>query len=152
MVQDKNLGDIVRLTGRIPDSELMEILSTADVCVNPDKPCQMNDLSTMIKIMEYMALGKPIVQFDLKEGRYSAQQASLYSDNENQVASFAEKILWLLDHPDERQRMGDFGQARVQKELAWEYSVANLLSAYDRAFSKLANERAVEAQTAEILK
>ena len=152
MVRDKNLGDIVRLTGRISDSELMEVLSTADVCVNPDKPCQMNDLSTMIKIMEYMALGKPIVQFDLKEGRYSAQEASLYSSNENQVADFAEKILWLLDHPDDRQRMGDFGRARVQRELAWEHSVASLLSAYERAFSKMGNKRTLEAKPAETIK
>ncbi len=62
MVQDKHLEDIVNFTGRIPDEQLLDILSTADVCVNPDKPCEMNDLSTMIKIMEYMALGKPIVQ------------------------------------------------------------------------------------------
>lgn len=152
MVRDKDLGDIVRLTGRISDSELMEVLSTADVCVNPDKPCQMNDLSTMIKIMEYMALGKPIVQFDLKEGRYSAQEASLYSNNKNQVADFAEKILWLLDHPDDRQRMGDFGRARVQRELAWEHSVASLLSAYERAFSKMGNKRTLEAKPAETIK
>ena len=77
MAQDKGLEDIVNFTGRIPDAELLEILSTADVCVNPDKPCEMNDISTMIKIMEYMALGKPIVQFDLKEGKFSAQEASL---------------------------------------------------------------------------
>src|SRR6202012_2867500 len=62
MVEEKNLGDMVNFTGRIPDKDLLEILSTADVCVNPDKPCEMNDISTMIKIMEYMALGKPIVQ------------------------------------------------------------------------------------------
>ncbi len=68
-----------QLYGRISDADLLEVLSTADVCVNPDKPCQMNDISTMIKIMEYMALGKPIVQFDLREGRFSAQEASLYS-------------------------------------------------------------------------
>jgi glycosyltransferase involved in cell wall biosynthesis len=72
MVKDKDLEDTVNFTGRIPDEQLLDVLSTADVCVNPDKPCEMNDISTMIKIMEYMALSKPIVQFDLKEGRFSA--------------------------------------------------------------------------------
>src|SRR6266850_61770 len=138
MVKDKNLEDMVNFTGRIPDQQLLDILSTADVCVNPDKPCEMNDISTMIKIMEYMALSKPIVQFDLKEGRYSAQEASLYADNKNQVADFAAKILWLLEHPEDRKKMGEFGYWRVQKELDWEYSVANLLAAYRRAFSKRA--------------
>ncbi len=123
MVRDKHLEDTVNFTGRIPDEQLLDILSTADVCVNPDKPCEMNDLSTMIKIMEYMSLGKPIVQFDLKEGRFSAQEASLYADNTNQVADFAAKILWLLDNPGERKKMGEFGRKRIEEELAWEYSV-----------------------------
>ncbi|MGA9416122.1 MAG: glycosyltransferase family 4 protein [Terriglobales bacterium] len=148
MAQDKNLGDIFSFPGRISDAELLETLSTADVCVNPDKPCQMNDISTMIKIMEYMALGKPIVQFDLKEGMFSAQEASLYSDNGNRVADFADKILWLLDHPEERQRMGDFGRRRVEKELAWEYSVGNLLAAYERVFSKMRGKRALQTNIA----
>jgi glycosyltransferase involved in cell wall biosynthesis len=136
MTKDKGLEDMLNFTGRVPDQELLDILSTADVCVNPDKPCQMNDISTMIKIMEYMALGKPIVQFDLKEGRFSAGEASLYSDCRNQVADFAAKILWLLDRPAERTRMGEFGRKRVSEELAWEYSVPNLLAAYERVLSK----------------
>jgi len=137
MVKDKKLDDTVNFTGRIPDEQLLDILSTADVCVNPDKPCEMNDISTMIKIMEYMALSKPIVQFDLKEGRFSAGKASLYSsNNHDQVTDFAAKLLWLLDHPAERKEMGEFGYQRVQKELAWDYSVANLLAAYQRAFAK----------------
>jgi glycosyltransferase involved in cell wall biosynthesis len=134
---DKNLQDTVNFTGRVSDEDLLQILSTADVCVNPDKPCEMNDISTMIKIMEYMALGKPIVQFDLKEGRFSAQDASLYSDVNNQVPDFANKVLWLIDHPDERKKMGEFGRTRVENELAWKYSVKNLLAAYERAFSKI---------------
>ena len=138
MVKDKSLEDTVNFTGRIPDKDLLEILSTADVCVNPDKPCKMNDISTMIKIMEYMALGKPIVQFDLTEGRFSAGEAALYSDNQNQVPDFAAKILWLLENPGARQTMGQFGRKRVEQELAWEYSVGNLLAAYGRAFSKRA--------------
>ncbi len=135
-VQDKDLQELLNFTGRIPDQQLLDILSTADVCVNPDKPCEMNDISTMIKIMEYMALGKPIVQFDLKEGRFSAKEASLYSDNDNQASDFATKILWLIDKPDERRRMGEFGRKRIEEELSWEYSVRYLLAAYERAFRK----------------
>src|SRR5262249_4581599 len=96
----------------------------------------MNDVSTMIKIMEYMALGKPIVQFDLKEGRFSAQDASLYADSGNQVSDFADKILWLLERPEERKRMGEAGFKRVHEKLTWECSVGNLLAAYQRAFHK----------------
>jgi glycosyltransferase involved in cell wall biosynthesis len=138
MMKEMGLEDTVNFTGRVPDKELLEILSTSDVCVNPDKPCAMNDISTMIKIMEYMALGKPIVQFDLKEGRVSAGEAALYSDNINLVSDFADKILWLLDHPEERQRMGAIGRNRVEQKLAWEYSVKELLDAYRRAFDKRA--------------
>jgi glycosyltransferase involved in cell wall biosynthesis len=138
MAKTKNIEDTVNFTGRVPDQQLLEVLSTADVCVNPDKPCEMNDVSTMIKIMEYMALGKPIVQFNLKEGRFSAGEASLYSNNGNQVADFADKILWLLERPEERARMGALGRRRVETELAWEYSVEHLLSAYARAFGKRA--------------
>lgn len=136
MVIDKNLQDMVNFTGRVPDKDLLEVLSTADVCVNPDKPCEMNDISTMIKIMEYMALSKPIVQFDLKEGRFSAQQAALYADPERMIPDFAEKILWLLDHPEERKTMGEFGRRRVETELAWQYSVKNLLAAYRRILGR----------------
>jgi glycosyltransferase involved in cell wall biosynthesis len=135
MVNDKNLGDTINFTGRIPDQQLLEILSTADVCVNPDRPCEMNNISTMIKIMEYMALGKSIVQFDLREGKFSAQQAAVYADTQNQVADFAAKIIWLLDHPEERRKMGEFGRKRVETELAWEYSVPNLLAAYEKVLS-----------------
>jgi glycosyltransferase involved in cell wall biosynthesis len=136
MVLDKDLGDSVNFTGRISDADLLEILSTADVCVNPDRPCEMNDISTMIKIMEYMALEKPIVQFDLREGRFSAQDASVYADPSNQVPDFAAKITCLLEHPEERKKMGEFGRRRVESELAWGYSVTNLLAAYEKAFSK----------------
>ena len=136
MVKDMNLEDTVDFPGRISDERLLAILSTADVCVNPDKPCEMNDISTMIKIMEYMALEKPIVQFDLKEGRFSAGDASLYASKEDMVTDFAAKILWLLEHPEERRKMGEIGRRRVEMELAWKFSVKNLLAAYERAFSK----------------
>lgn len=134
MCASMHLDDTVDFPGRVSDEKLLEILSTADVCVNPDRVNSMNDMSTMIKIMEYMALAKPIVQFDLKEGRYSAQDASLYA--EDSIEDFADKIVWLLDHPKDRSSMGKFGRNRVYKTLAWQHSIPNLLSAYARAIAK----------------
>jgi glycosyltransferase involved in cell wall biosynthesis len=136
MAEDKDLLDTVQFTGRVSDEELLEILSTADVCVNPDRPSEMNDISTMIKIMEYMALGKPIVQFDSREGKFSAQEASLYADKGAGVADFAGKIIWLLDRPEERQKMREFGRRRIEEQLAWEYSVPNLLAAYEKVLQR----------------
>jgi glycosyltransferase involved in cell wall biosynthesis len=141
LMKRKNLEDTVTFTGRVPDEQLLEILCTADICVNPDKPCPMNDISTMIKIMEYMALEKPIVQFNLKEGRFSAGEASLYGDNDNQVVDFADKILWLVDHPEQRRKMGECGRRRVEAELAWDYSVKPLLAAYEKAFLRVSSGR-----------
>src|SRR5262249_40141130 len=115
MAEEMNLQDTVNFTGRVPDQQLLEILSTADVCVNPDKPCEMNDVSTMIKIMEYMALGKPIVQFDLKEGRFSAMDASLYADGQKGAKDFAEKILRLLEDANAREHMGRLGRERIEQ-------------------------------------
>jgi len=149
MTEEKDLGDRVTFTGRIPDAELLEILSTADVCVNPDRPCTMNSMSTMIKIMEYMALGKPIVQFEGVEGRFSAKGSSLYSSSDGNIAlNFAENIVWLLDRPHERARMGELGRRRVVEQLAWEHSVPHLLGAYEKVFSKIPSKRAPQVDTA----
>jgi glycosyltransferase involved in cell wall biosynthesis len=126
------VADFVTFTGRVPDAELLAMLNTADVCVNPDVANEMNDKSTMNKIMEYMALGKPIVQFDLTEGRFSAREASLYA-NRNDPLDLAAKIAQLCDDPAARARMGEYGRARVAKELNWDHEVPKLLAAYRAA-------------------
>ena len=127
------VADFVTFTGRVPDEPMLEMLNTADVCVNPDVANAMNDKSTMNKIMEYMALGKPIVQFDLVEGRFSAQKASLYAKQNDEV-DFAERIVELLDDPDRRREMGEFGRRRVENELEWRFEAPKLLEAYDTVF------------------
>jgi glycosyltransferase involved in cell wall biosynthesis len=105
------------------------LLSTADVCVNPDRVNPMNDLSTMNKIMEYMAFAKPIVQYDVTEGRFSAQKAALYAAKNDSV-DFAACILRLIDNEDLRKEMGAFGRERVVKDLSWQTQIPVLLNAY----------------------
>jgi glycosyltransferase involved in cell wall biosynthesis len=130
---ERGLADYVTFTGRVPDDQLLEMLSTADVCVNPDVANEMNDKSTMNKIMEYMALGKPIVQFDLTEGRRSAEQASLYA-RKNDAADLADRILELLADEPRRRWMGELGRKRVVERLQWPHEAPKLLEAYDALF------------------
>ena len=130
---DMGLDDCVEFTGRVPDQQMLDYLNTADVCVNSDTYNSMNDKSTMNKILEYMALAKPIVQFDLTEGRYSAQEASLYAKN-NDAIDLAEKIITLLRNPDLRRQMGRFGYNRVVNELSWEHTSKALLEGYEKLF------------------
>ncbi|MCI2401146.1 glycosyltransferase family 4 protein [Aliiroseovarius subalbicans] len=129
------LQDYVTFTGRAPDAELFEVLSCADVCVNPDRVNPMNDKSTMNKILEYMAFSKPIVQFDVTEGRFSAGDASLYAAP-NDPADMADKILELLDDPARAAEMGAFGRNRVESELSWDHQVDTLIAAYTRVVDK----------------
>ena len=130
LAAELRVADYVTFTGRVSDEELLAMLNTADVCVNPDIATEMNDISTMNKVMEYMALAKPIVQFDLAEGRHSAQGASLYAAR-NDPLDMGAKIVELLDDPVRRKSMGDLGWRRVTDELEWRHEVPKLLAAYD---------------------
>jgi glycosyltransferase involved in cell wall biosynthesis len=129
------LQDQVRLTGRLSEADLGAVLATADVCVNPDEANRMNDISTMNKVLEYMALAKPIVQFDLHEGRVSAGDSSLYA-RRNDAASLASCIVQLIDDPGARDEMGQAGLQRLTTTLSWELQVPRLLAAYERAAAK----------------
>ena len=126
------LANQVEFTGRIPDEDLVRYLSTADVCLSPDPLNPLNDVSTMNKVMEYMAMSKPIVSFELREARVSAGDAAVYAAA-NDESEFARLTSRLLDDPEERARMGKLGQARVAGPLSWENSAKALLAAYEHA-------------------
>src|SRR2546427_1881739 len=146
LAAELGIADFVTFTGRVPDGELLAMLNTADICVNPDVASDMNDKSTMNKIMEYMALGKPIVQFDLAEGRYSARRASLYA-RKNDSLDLAAQIVELLHDPGRRAEMGKYGRRRVENDLAWNHEAPKLLAAYEALWSGAAlspAERRVE--------
>jgi glycosyltransferase involved in cell wall biosynthesis len=133
MNRELGLEKQVEFTGYIPDADLCANLSAADICLDPDPSSPLNDVSTWIKIMEYMAYGKPIVTFDLKETRYSAQNAAIYVEPDNE-RSFAFAIAQLMDDPVLREQMGGLGRTRVEETLQWSRVGRNLLAAYQAIF------------------
>lgn len=136
MTADRGLADFITFTGRAPDKDLFEVLSTMDIGVNPDRVNAMNDKSTMNKIMEYMSLGKAMVQFDVTEGKFSARDASLYA-KPNDAIDMAGKICALVDDPGRRAAMGAYGRERVVSELNWQHQIDPLLAAYKQALAIL---------------
>jgi glycosyltransferase involved in cell wall biosynthesis len=129
LASELGLDDHVRFTGWLPEPDLVRHLTAADICVEPCPSNPYTDRSTMMKIMNYMALAKPIVAFDLPEHRFTAQESALYVRPNDEI-EFAKALAQLMDDPKRRQCMGAFGRRRVEQELAWCYSVPNLLAAY----------------------
>jgi len=124
------LNSCVDLTGFVSDEDLQANLAAADICVDPDPSSPLNDVSTWIKIMEYMASAKPIVTFDLKETRFSARDAAIYVEP-NKETEFAEAIAQLMEQPELQKKMGAYGRRRVEDELQWAKVGKNLLTAYE---------------------
>jgi glycosyltransferase involved in cell wall biosynthesis len=130
LAKELKLEPCLELTGFVSEDDLRSNLAAADICVDPDPSSPLNNVSTWIKIMEYMAFSKPIVSFDLKETRVSAQRAALFTPPDDEKA-FAEAIMKLMDDPALRKEMGAFGRARVERELQWSIVGKNLLQAYE---------------------
>jgi len=128
------LEEHVTFTGLVSQDRVFEGIATASVCVCPDPAIGLNEKSTLVKVLEYMGLGKPVVAFDLIETRASAAGSALYV-TPNSEREFAEKIAWLLDHPEERERMGREGRDRVLNGLAWDHQKDQLFAAYERALA-----------------
>lgn len=116
--------------GFIPDPAYIPYLLAADICVDPDPSSEYNDRSTMIKILDYMALGKPIAAFDLPETRRSAGDAAMYAAPNDEM-EFAKTLAYLMDNPEQRKAMGAIGRRRAEGELSWSTSAAKLLRAYE---------------------
>ncbi len=132
LAAERGLNDVLCFPGRLPDAELAAYLSTADVCVAPDPRNSMNDKSTMNKVLAYMAYRRPVVLYDLTEGRRAAGDAALYA-RPNDPSDFAAQILTLLDSESLRRKLGEAGRRRIEESLNWKFEKAELLKAYEAA-------------------
>jgi len=125
----RGLDRFVSFTGRLPWEEAMRLLAAADVCVDPAPFNIYHDNNTAVKVLEYMALGRPMVLYDLAGHRAAAAGAALYARRGDEQ-DFARKIAQLMDDKTLAQRLGKLGQERFRNQLSWEKMGRNLVSAY----------------------
>jgi glycosyltransferase involved in cell wall biosynthesis len=132
LAAELGLNGAVEFMGWVEHDTVSRVLSTSDVCLAPDPKNPLNDVSSMIKITEYMAMSRPIVSYDLQESRFGAAGAAVFASADD-VDDFAARIDELLDDPARRRLMGEAGRARVEGVLAWEHQERSLLRAYEQA-------------------
>lgn len=137
LAAELGLRDRVEFTGWVDHGTIARVLSTCDVGLAPDPRSPLNDVSSMVKVSEYMALGVPIVSYDLRESQAAAGDSAVYA-RDNDEREFAARIGELLDDPARRERMGALGRERAERFLAWEHQERSLLAAYERALGPAA--------------
>jgi glycosyltransferase involved in cell wall biosynthesis len=149
LAHELKLDEHVHFAGWLTKADILRYLSVTDVGLSPDPSNNLNDHSTMLKTMEYMAMGKPVVAFDLPETRYSAQDAALYATS-NRIEEFVDHIETLLDNEELRLQMGAAGRKRVETDLCWDRTKENLSRAYQFLFhpetKELSQTSATEAE------
>lgn len=126
------LTERVEFTGWVEHETISRVLSSSDVCLAPDPSNPLNDVSSMVKISEYMAMSRPMVSYDIAESRFGAGQAAAFAAPGDH-AGFARLVSELLDDPDRRAAMGAAGRERAESVLAWAHQERSLLAAYSRA-------------------
>ncbi|WP_328414037.1 glycosyltransferase family 4 protein [Micromonospora sp. NBC_00389] len=131
LVADRGLGDVVEFTGWLDGPAVDELLRTATVAIQPDRPTKMNDLSTMAKTVEYLARGVPVVAADLTETRRTAGEAAVYVPN-GTPEEFAGAIEDLLDDAPRRARMAEIGRTRFTERLSWEHQTRAYIAVWHR--------------------
>jgi glycosyltransferase involved in cell wall biosynthesis len=135
LATELGLDDHVEFAGWRFDDDIRAILSTCDVCLAPDPPSPLNDVSTMIKIPEYLAMGAPVASYELREARVSAGDAAVYA-TPGDPAALGAAVAELLSDPERRAAMSELGLTRVRETLAWQHQVPHLLAAYDHALGR----------------
>jgi glycosyltransferase involved in cell wall biosynthesis len=123
------LADRVSFSGLVPHRRIPELLRSADICVDPAPATEVNERSTMTKISEYLALGKPVVAYDLLETKRTVGDAGLLVPR-GDIGAFAQAIVALATDSALRRRLGQRARDRAAASLTWEHSEPALLAAY----------------------
>lgn len=134
LARELRLSDYIQFTGWVDGEEqVRRYLNSMDICAAPEPSDPYNQCSTAAKVMEYMAVGKPVVAFDNTEHRFSAQEGALYARPNDEI-DFAGKLAFLMDHPSERERIGNLGFERIKSRLGWQHQSAALVNVYSSLF------------------
>lgn len=123
-----NVSDRVTVTGWVPLEEVPVLLASAHVGLDTAPPTDVNHGSTMVKILEYLAVGLPVVASALRETEVTGGEA-IVAVEEDSAEAFVAPLIELLTSADAWRASADRARARGM-ELLWPAQAAALIAAY----------------------
>lgn len=131
-VQECGIGSHVTFTGRIPHADVKEMYALADVLAYPRRWTRTTALTTPLKPLEPMAMGKPVIASDvppMKELVSDGVTGLLFKAGDHH--DLAEKCLALLRDPARRTSLGLAGREWVLRERQWPSLISQYQGIYE---------------------
>jgi glycosyltransferase involved in cell wall biosynthesis len=113
------LRSAVEFVGRLPQAEALDYVREADVCVSPFFPTPVLRSASPTKLVEYMAMGRPVVANDQPEQRRIIEESGGGYCVAYEEGPFAAAIVRLLSDPQAATRMGESGRRYVLEHRAY---------------------------------
>jgi len=101
------------ITGFMPQKQALEYVEAADVCVSPFYPTPILNSTSPTKVVEYMALGKPVVANDHPEQRVVIEESGGGICVPYDESAFANAVVSILGDREAALRMGELGKQYV---------------------------------------
>lgn len=130
LAQRFGLTEAVTFTGFVPMEEAWNHAASAEVCLSPFYPTFVLRSTSPTKLVEYMALGRPVVANDHPEQAAILAESGAGLCVSWGVESFADAILELLEHPEKARAMGARGPGWVAANRTYDKLAAQVHASY----------------------
>jgi glycosyltransferase involved in cell wall biosynthesis len=130
MARDLGIADRVAFTGRIPYEHVPLWLSLGDVAVEP----KMSATEAAGKVLDYMAMGLPIVAFDIPVMNEYLGDLGVYAPL-GDAEAMADQLAPLLDDPARSRSIGSKLRERAMHNFSWERAGREIEAVYQQVLS-----------------
>lgn len=122
-------------TGNIPHDEVRRYYSVMDVVAYPRRRSRLTELTTPLKPLEAMAMGKAVVGSDVGGLRELFGEAGALVEPESSMA-LAERLFTLLEDESERRALANVARQFVLEKRGWKSIVQGYGKVYERIVSR----------------
>jgi glycosyltransferase involved in cell wall biosynthesis len=130
--QQLGLNEAIHFTGFLPIEQAWKLAAAAQCCISPIYPSPVLNAGSPTKLVEYMALGRPVVCNDHPDQSEIIKESGAGLCVGWGVKEFSEAMIWVLEHPEEAERMGAKGPAWVTTNRTYSIIAEHVLNQYQK--------------------
>jgi len=136
VAEDLGVASSVVFTGLVEMQEAWSYVLASDICLSPFRPSPILDSTSPTKVVEYLALAKPVVVNDHPDQSQVIGESGAGVVTEYSPKAFAQGILELFQQPEQWAKMGQDGKAYVQNTRNYDVIAQSVGNVYQTLLHK----------------